>query len=121
MMAQASSQPRLAPYDYTLPPERIADRPTKARDGARLLVLSPDGFEESNIQGLPELIGPGDLLVVNDTRVLAARVQARRATGGAVELLLLEGEGARVPALVKPGRKIKAGEVLDIIDEKNRC
>jgi S-adenosylmethionine:tRNA ribosyltransferase-isomerase len=116
MSGKAEQAERLAPYDYELPPERIALRPTEARDGARLLVLEPTGFAESAIRALPDLLQQGDLLVVNNTRVLAARIHARRASGGAVELLLLEGEGVQVPALVKPGRKIKPGEVLEILD-----
>lgn len=116
MSGAAEQMERLAPYDYVLSPERIALRPTKARDGARLLVVGPAGFSESAIRALPELLEPGDLLVLNNTRVLAARIRARRASGGAVEVLLLEGEGPRVPALVRPGRKIKPGEVLEVLD-----
>ncbi len=115
-MSSASAHlQRMAPYDFELPPTSIAARPTPRRDGARMLTLSPDGFVDQKVQDLPSLLAPGDLLVVNDTRVMAARVMAKRATGGAVEMLLLEGEGERVPALVKPGRKIKPGEVLDIV------
>ena len=115
-MSSASAHDlRMAPYDFELPSTSIASRPAERRDGARLLSLTPGGFEDQQVQDLPSLLAPGDLLVVNDTRVLAARVKAKRQTGGAVELLLLEGDGERIPALVRPGRKIKPGEVLNIV------
>ena len=89
-MSSASAHlQRMAPYDFDLPPTSIASRPTQRRDGARMLTLSPDGFVDQEVQGLPSLLAPGDLLVVNDTRVMAARVQAKRATGGAVEMSAL--------------------------------
>jgi len=105
---------RLAPYHYDLPPDRVARHPPEARDGGRLLHLGPDGVADRVVLDLPELLAPGDLLVVNDTRVLHARLQARRATGGRVEVLLLGGEGARVQAMVRPARRLKIGESLAV-------
>jgi len=116
MGAGESVEARLAPYDYALPSERIAFRPPAQRDGGRLLVAAGSGWRDSVVRDLPSLLAPGDVLVVNDTRVLSARLRARRATGGAVELLLLEDQGLEVPAMVRPGRKLKDGEILTILD-----
>ena len=109
---------KLDDFDYHLPPERIAHEPAARRDGARLLVhrLGEKRTEHRGVADLPELLQPGDLLVVNDTRVLPARLFARRASGGAVELLLLEpaGPGRAWRALVHPARKLRPGEVLTV-------
>ena len=91
---------RLADYDYALPPGHIAQHPLPERDGARLLVLDRSGARAHRvIRDLPELLRPGDLLVVNATRVLPARLRGRKISGGAAEALLLgparaEAEGA---------------------------
>jgi len=80
-------------YDYELPPERIAQEPVEPRDAARLLVLRPGNppvLADRHVRDLPELLSPGDLLVVNDTRVIPARVHGRKATGGRVELFFTE-------------------------------
>lgn len=103
-------------FDYELPPERIAQQPLAQRDAARLLVdRGPQRPpEDARVHDLPELLEPGDLLVVNTTRVLPARLQLRKATGGAAEVLLLEPRGAdRWEALVRPGRRLPAGTVLE--------
>ena len=101
-------------YAYALPDELIARRPPAARDGGRLLVVGPPQ-RHLRVVDLPDLLRPGDLLVVNDTRVLHARLRARRATGGAVEALLLEtGEGQEVRALLRPSRKLRVGECLAV-------
>ncbi|QDV08705.1 S-adenosylmethionine:tRNA ribosyltransferase-isomerase [Planctomycetes bacterium Poly30] len=117
-------------FDFELPRERIAQAPVEPRDRARLLVRPTGGGEarDSLVRDLPDWLRPGDLLVLNDTRVLPARVQGRRETGGQVELLFLEpvlpgtlltpestevAPGADVwRAMVKPARKIKAGECV---------
>ena len=77
-------------YDYALPPELIAQRPPAERDAGRLLVLdrAAAGLADRRVAELPELLTPGDLLVFNDTRVLPARLRARKPTGGRVEILL---------------------------------
>lgn len=116
MSAVAAVPAWLAPYTYVLPSEQIALRPPDARDGARLLRLSPGSAVDAQMRDFAGLLRPGDLLVLNNTQVLSARLRARRATGGAVEILLLEGEGAAVPALLRPSRRIKVGEVLGILD-----
>ncbi len=83
---------RLSQFDYHLPPELIAQRPPKRRDGGRLMLLDRDreNVTHHQVTDLPRLLPPGCLLVVNDSRVIPARVLARRETGGRVELLLLE-------------------------------
>jgi len=102
-----------ADLDYDLPGEAIAQTPLKQRDHARLLVDLGDGVEHRRARDLPELVGPGDLVVVNDTRVLPARLRLRRATGGAVEVLLLaERPDGAWEALVRPSRRLRVGEVV---------
>ncbi len=100
-------------YDYELPADRIADRPPHDRDGGRLLALLGDSPEHRAVRDLPELLAPGDLLVLNDTRVIPARIEARRATGGKVEILFLSAGSEETTALVRPARKMRAGEVLE--------
>lgn len=125
----------LSSYDFHLPEERIAQRPVEPRHSARLLVVDPAGEGEPpharhrTVWNLQEELQPGDLLVVNDTRVLRARLEARRPTGGAVELLVLEpwqppasardelvatGAG-RWLCLAKPAKKLKPGDTLEVV------
>jgi S-adenosylmethionine:tRNA ribosyltransferase-isomerase len=102
-------------YDYDLPADRIAQVPAEPRDSARLLVaLDPTGPEEHRrVSDLPELLGPGDLLVVNETRVNPARLHLEKGTGGRVEVLLLEPvSGGCWQALVRPSRRVSPGTVL---------
>ena len=98
-------------FSYELPPELIARFPPQSRDGGRLYALGTE-TPHRLVTELPALLRAGDLLVVNDTRVLHARVRALRATGGAVEVFLLSDAEGAVPALLRPSRKLKAGEVL---------
>jgi S-adenosylmethionine:tRNA ribosyltransferase-isomerase len=101
--------------DYFLPEEAIAQAPAPRRADARLLVDRGEGSEPDHrrVDDLADLLRPGDLLVVNDTRVLAARLPLRRATGGAVEVLLLEQRPDDTwDALVRPSRKIRPGSRL---------
>lgn len=82
--------PTLAEFDYVLPPERIAQRPVEPRDAARLLVAGAGGGSEHRfVRDLPELLRPGDLLVLNRTRVIPARLVGTKASGGRVEVLLI--------------------------------
>ena len=107
---------RLADFDYDLPADQIAQTPIEPRDAARLLVdRGAAAPEHRHVRDLPELLGDGDLLVVNETRVIPARLRLHRATGGAAEVLLLEpvdGEQHAWEALVRPARKLRAGEQL---------
>jgi S-adenosylmethionine:tRNA ribosyltransferase-isomerase len=105
----------MAQFDYPLPADRIAQVPIEPRDAARLMVaVDPDGgVDDRAVADLPELVGPGDLLVVNETRVIPARLALRKATGGAAEVLLLErtADGSWL-ALARPGRRLPPGTVL---------
>jgi len=104
--------------DFELPPGLIAQRPLAERDGARLLHLGPAGLADRQVVELPELLAPGSLLVVNDTRVLPARLLGHREpTGGAVELLLLsrrEGPGERWACLGRSSKPLRPGTRLTL-------
>ncbi|HSG41024.1 MAG TPA: tRNA preQ1(34) S-adenosylmethionine ribosyltransferase-isomerase QueA [Thermoanaerobaculia bacterium] len=101
-------------FDYHLPPERIAQEAVP-RGESRLLVLdrtSPD--RHARVRDLPRLLRPGDLLVLNDTRVIPARLYGRRGSGGKMEILLIERRGEREwDAWVKPGRRAQPGTVIE--------
>jgi S-adenosylmethionine:tRNA ribosyltransferase-isomerase len=108
---------QLSDIDYTLPDELIAQKPIEPRDSSRLLVdqgaLSP---LHRHMSDFDQFVQPGDVMVVNDTRVLPARLQLQRSTGGAAEVLLLEAlspDHGRWEALIRPARKLKTGEVLE--------
>ncbi len=104
-------------FDYDLPDEAIAQRPAP-RGTSRLLVLDEAGDgRHRRVSDLPRLLRAGDLLVVNETRVIPARLYARRPTGGRVELLLVERHGpTEWDALVKPGRRARPGTRLSLDD-----
>jgi S-adenosylmethionine:tRNA ribosyltransferase-isomerase len=107
---------RLDDFDYTLPPERIAQHPAQPRDSARLLVDQGSAAPlHRHVRDLGEFLRDGDLLVVNDTKVIPARLRLARETGGVAEALLLEpldAERRTWEAMVRPARKLKPGEVL---------
>jgi S-adenosylmethionine:tRNA ribosyltransferase-isomerase len=106
----------VAALDYDLPEDAIAQVPVEPRDAARLLVDDGPGRPPRHhvVADLPDLLLPGDLVVVNDTRVRRARLRLRRPGGGAAEVLLLDpGEGGRWEALVRPGRKLRPGTRLE--------
>jgi S-adenosylmethionine:tRNA ribosyltransferase-isomerase len=133
--APGSADLRLSSYDFALPEARIAQRPVEPRHSARLLVVDPPCKGEPpharhlSVWDLQQELLPGDLLVVNDTRVLRARLEARRPTGGAVELLVLEpwqppahaGTGGvaagpgRWLCLAKPAKKLRAGDWIEVV------
>lgn len=99
-------------FDYPLPEEAIAQTPVEPRDAARLLVA--ENLEDHRFRELPSLLKPGDLVVVNDTRVRAARLHGTKArTGGRVEALLLDHRAdGHWTALVKPARRIHPGDSI---------
>jgi len=108
-----------ASFDYPLPPGAIAQVPAEPRDAARLLVaVDPAaGPAHRHVRDLPELLGPGDVVVVNETRVRPSRLRLHKATGGRVEVLLLEptpdGEGGDGwEAMVRPARRTPPGTLL---------
>jgi S-adenosylmethionine:tRNA ribosyltransferase-isomerase len=101
------------PVDYPLPPEAIAQEPMEPRDAARLLVALGGQPAHRRVSDLPGYVGPGDVMVVNTSRVLPARLRLAKATGGAAEVLLLEPRApAEWVALVRPGRRLPPGTVL---------
>jgi S-adenosylmethionine:tRNA ribosyltransferase-isomerase len=106
---------RLEDIDYELPAAAIAQVPAEPRDSARLLTWADGRVGHHVVRDLPELLQPGDLVVVNETRVLPARLRSRRATGGAVEVLLLERRGPSTwVAMVRPGRKLAPGALVPV-------
>ncbi len=122
--APVASLAVLDAFDYDLPIGAIAQRPVEPRDSSRLLVATADGaIEHRHVSDLPEFLRPGDVVVINDSRVVPARLAMRKATGGVVEVLLLEPWSA-VPtaevfapdatwvALVRPGRRVRSGTPL---------
>jgi S-adenosylmethionine:tRNA ribosyltransferase-isomerase len=113
MVASGTFSLPTALFDYQLPEERIAQVPREARDASRLLHLppAPSSPRDHRFRDLPELLRPDDLLVVNQTRVRAARLNGRRPGGGAVELLVLSplpAPGAYA-CLVRPARRVPPG------------
>ena len=119
----------LSDFDYDLPQDRIAQIPVEPRDHARLLVdLGRRGghtdIAHRKVFDLPEYLQAGDLLVVNDTRVIPGRLRLNRSTGGNVEVLLLDpltADSRRWSALVKPGGKLKDGEILRHVETGSEC
>lgn len=102
----------LASYDYELPAELIAQNPSVPRDSARLLVVDSPNHQETHaiFRDLPDFLQSGDLLVLNNTRVIPARLRGRKSTGAPVEVLLLEEQQNNCwLALVKPGRRLQPG------------
>ncbi|AFZ25022.1 S-adenosylmethionine--tRNA ribosyltransferase-isomerase [Cylindrospermum stagnale PCC 7417] len=106
----------LAGYDYELPPELIAQNPAFPRDSSRLLVVNSPGTGQDLpplhhiFRDLPQLLQPGDLLVMNNTKVIPARLYGHKSTGAEIEVLLLEERQHNCwLALVKPGKRFKLG------------
>lgn len=114
------SEVKIAEFDYDLPADRIAQAPPPSRDASRLLVIdrATGALRDHRFRDLPALLRPDDLLVVNDSRVLPARVFARDAASGRdVELLFVEREtDHRWRALVRPGRRCRPGHELLVGD-----
>jgi S-adenosylmethionine:tRNA ribosyltransferase-isomerase len=112
---------RASAYDYELPTERVAQHPVEPRDRSRLLVVPRDGspFRHLEFRDLVDLVPPGDVVVLNETRVFPARLRGRKPTGAPSEILLLR---PRTPdereweALVRPGGKLKPGRVIEVAD-----
>lgn len=103
-------------YDYELPPELIAQNPVVPRDSSKLLLVNSLSPDRENVNGhyifrnLPEILKSGDLLVMNNTQVIPARLYGRKSTGADVEVLLLQEQQPNCwLALVKPGKRFKQG------------
>ena len=103
---------RLADFDFVLPPERIAQHPAQPRDAARLLLVKADGVADHTVRDLPSLLRPGDVVVVNDTRVIPAQLAARRGAariGITLDRPLADGEWQ---ALARNARRLRIGDEL---------
>lgn len=111
---------RLDAFDYDLPASAIAQEPVEPRDAARLLVVERETGERTHrhVADLADLLAPGDLMVVNDTRVIPARLVARRATGGRLEVFALEATAtAEVwTVLIRSSKRPRVGEVVAVGD-----
>src|ERR1700751_792744 len=113
-------------FDFDLPAENIALRPASPRDSARMLVVQPDGvLRDRVVAELPQWLEPGDQLVVNDTKVIAAQLKGRRIgreTEPKIEATLIKRlDGSRWQALVKPAKKLVAGDRIRFGNEGKVC
>jgi S-adenosylmethionine:tRNA ribosyltransferase-isomerase len=113
-------------FDFELPAGRIALRPAHPRDSARMLVVHPDGvLRDRVVADFPLLLEPGDQLVVNDTKVIAAQLKGRRIgrdTEPKIEATLIRRlDGSRWQALVRPAKKLSAGDVVRFGNEGKVC
>ena len=113
-------------FDFELPPESIALRPANPRDSARMLVVQGDAvLRDRTIAELPHWLEPGDQLVVNDTKVIAAQLRGRRIgreTEPKIEATLIKRlDGSRWQALVKPAKKLARGDVVRFGNEGKVC
>ncbi|MEM7252944.1 MAG: tRNA preQ1(34) S-adenosylmethionine ribosyltransferase-isomerase QueA [Pseudomonadota bacterium] len=105
----------LSDYDYDLPPALIADRPAARRTASRLMVMGPGAVLHERFHDLPTFLDPGDLLVVNDTRVVKARLWGTKPTGGRVEILVervIDSTHALVRA--RASRSVKVGQAITL-------
>src|ERR1700752_3612838 len=116
-------------FDFDLPPDRIALRPASPRESARLMVVRPGGVPEvqdRTVADLPDLLQPGDCVVVNDSKVIAARLKGRRIGRGgtepAVEVTLHKRiDGSTWRAFRRPAKKLQAGDRVRFGGEGRVC
>jgi len=115
-------------FDYDLPPDRIALRPVSPRDAAKLLVVMPGAaphLQDRSVRDLPDLLAPGDAIVVNDTKVIPARLTGRRIGRGEeprIEANLHKRiDGSRWRAFVRPAKRLVAGDIVRFGDEGKVC
>src|SRR5581483_11343322 len=115
-------------FDFDLPPERIALRPVSPRDAARMLVVRPGASPElhdKSVRDLPDLLRAGDALVVNETKVIPARLTGRRIGRGAeaaIEATLIKRlDGSRWNAFIKGAKKVDPGDVIRFGEEGKVC
>ncbi len=117
---------RVADFDFELPAERIALRPAKPRDAAKLLVVEPGRLQDRSMRDLPSLLDPGDVLVFNNTKVIPAALTRQRIGRGDAEpqieaLLHQRLDGSRWKAFAKPGKKLAVGDRLRFGAEGRVC
>lgn len=116
-------------FDFDLPPDHIVLRPAVPRDAARLLVVRPGAtpeFDDRRVLDLPDLLQAGDALVVNDTKVIAARLKGRRIGRGSMEpaieaTLHRRVDGARWRAFVRPAKRLAPGDIVRFGEEGKVC
>jgi S-adenosylmethionine:tRNA ribosyltransferase-isomerase len=112
-------------FDFDLPPERIALRPAQPRDSAKMLVVQGGALRDQVVSDLPSFLKPGDELVVNDTKVIAAQLRGRRIgreSEPKIEATLIRRlDGSRWQALVKPAKKLVAGDRIRFGNEGKVC
>ena len=103
---------RVSDFDFELPTDRIAQRPVEPRDAARLLHVKPDVLEDHIVRELPGLLRPGDLLVLNDTRVIPARLTGQRGAAR-ISVTLHQAVGHDVwRVFAKPAKRLKVGDTV---------
>ena len=115
---------KLSDFMYDLPEERIAQTPVEPRDHSRLMVIHRDTgeIEHRHFYDIIEYLNPGDCLVINETKVIPARLYGVRPSGGAVEVLLLKQLGPkRWETLVRPGKKLRPGAEVIFGDGRLKC
>ena len=115
---------KLSDFMYDLPEARIAQTPVEPRDHSRLMVIHRDTgeIEHRHFYDIIDYLNPGDCLVINETKVIPARLYGERPTGGACEVLLLKQLGPkRWETLVRPGKKLKPGTEVVFGDGRLRC
>jgi len=111
------SKPTLADFDYELPPRLIAQAPLPRRSASRLLAVGDDALEDHGVEQLPQLLRPGDLLVMNDTRVLHARLFGSKPSGGRIEVLVERVLSAsEILAQIRASKPPKPGTTLRLED-----
>lgn len=106
---------KLSEFDYELPKDLIAQHPAETRDESRLIVLDRSGgdIRETRFANFPRFLQEGDLLVVNETRVIPARLFGRKRSGGSIELLLVRRVANRQwIALLRPSKRVRGGEIV---------
>ena len=106
---------KLSDFDYDLPGELIAQHPCRQRDGSRMILIdrARDEVRETRFANFPRYLREGDLLVINDTKVIPARLEGRKESGGRVEVFLTRRVGERTwLALLRPSRRVSPGETV---------
>ncbi len=111
-------------FDYELPEELIAQEPAETRDNSRLMLCNRESgsAEHKRFREISSQLEPGDLLVLNDTKVYPARLLGNRESGGSAEIMLLRSlGGGRYRALVRPGKKLQIGDTVNFADSELRA
>src|SRR6185295_247358 len=104
---------RLSDFDFDLPAERIALRPARPRDSARLLVVRGAEMSDKSVRDLPDVLEPGDVLVFNDTKVIPAQLEGRRGEAS-IGATLHKREGPREwQAFLRNARRARVGDTID--------